>query len=217
MQQRKQLISQYISQHASVQGLLSKSFAGYNQDVYYYSQQLREYKETWNIPDKLEQKALQLLNKLPAFQDFMKNNSQLAGLFRIRGDYNSSQALAGLQTRDQVSQLIQNQVAAGGPGASAALQSNIQSARQKLEGYKDKLAQLGQGNGNMDMPDFKRNEEKIKTFWRRLEYGTNLQTAHNSYLFPTTTDFGFSVGYKLGHSNIMGLGASYKLGWGRGE
>jgi hypothetical protein len=30
-----------------------------------------------------------------------------------------------------------------------------------------------------------------------------------------TTDIGFSVGYKLNNSGILGVGASYKLGWGR--
>ncbi|WP_431213461.1 hypothetical protein ACQ86N_00555 [Puia sp. P3] len=57
----------------------------------------------WNNPDQLQQKALGILNKLPAFQQFMKNNSQLAGLFHLPGNYGSSSTagLAGLQTKDQ--------------------------------------------------------------------------------------------------------------------
>jgi len=27
---------------------------------------------------------------------------------------------------------------------------------------------------------------------------------------------GFSLGYRLGHSNVVGVGASYKVGWGNG-
>ena len=38
-------------------------------------------------PKKIEQKALSILNKLPAFQKFMKQNSQLASLFRIPDNY----------------------------------------------------------------------------------------------------------------------------------
>ncbi|MBS1662275.1 MAG: hypothetical protein JST68_14620 [Bacteroidetes bacterium] len=216
VQQRKQEIGQYISQHTNLQTLLGKQYAGFNQDLYYYSQQLREYKEMWSNPDKLEQKALQLLNQLPAFQEFMKNNSQLAGLFRLPGSYGTPAALTGLQTRDQVNQLIQNQVAAGGPGATAALQSNLESAKGQLDGYKDKLDKLGQGNGDIDMPNFKPNDQKTKTFWNRLEYGANFQTARNNYFFPTTTDFGGSIGYKLGHGNVIGVGGSYKVGWGNG-
>jgi hypothetical protein len=51
---------------------------------------------------------------------------------------------------------------------------------------------------------------------QRLELGTDVQTAKNNYYFPTTTDFGVSLGYKLGHDNILGVGASYKMGWGNG-
>jgi hypothetical protein len=216
MQQRKQQIGDYISQHASLQGVLGKQYAGMNQEVYYYSQQVRQYKEMWSNPDQLEQQALTLLNKLPAFQTFMKSNSQLGGLFNLPGNYAGSQAVSGLQTRDQVAQLVQGQVSAGGAGGADALQSNLQSAESQLDGYKDKLSKLGSGNGDMDMPDFKPNDQKTKTFLKRLEYGTNFQTAHNNYYFPTVTDLGLSVGYQLGNSNVAGVGASYKLGWGNG-
>ena len=64
------------------------------------------------------------------------------------------------------------------------------------------------------MPGFKPNMQKTKTFLQRLEYGTNLQTAKSGYYFPTTTDFGLSVGYKMNDKSILGLGASYKMGWG---
>src|SRR5262249_6706267 len=75
---------------------------------------------------------------------------------------------------------------------------------------------LGAGNGDVEMPDFKPNDQRSKTFLKRLEYGANFQTTRNNYMFPTVTDFGASVGYKLGHGNIVGVGASYKLGWGNG-
>ena len=213
IQQRKQLIGQYIAQHTNLQSLLGKTYAGMNQDVYYYTQQLRQYQEMWSNPDQLLQKALGLLNRLPTFQAFMKNNSLLGNLFSVPGNYGTAQGLSGLQTKDQVAQLVQGQVGAGGAGA---LQSNLQSAESQLDDYKSKLGQLGAGNGDMDMPNFKPNDQKTKTFWRRLEYGTNFQTTRNNYYFPMVTDFGLSLGYKLGHNNVIGVGASYKLGWGNG-
>jgi hypothetical protein len=232
LQQRKQIISQYITQHSNLQGLLGPSYAGMNKDVYYYSQQMRQYEEMWSSPDKLEQQALVLLNRFPAFQTFMKNNSMLGGLFHLPGNYGTPQAVAGLQSKDQVAALVKQQVgvtnvagaaqsAAGGGGGSGgagmdALQSNLQSAQSQLDTYKSKLSALGAGNGNMDMPDFKPNDQKTKTFWKRIQYGVNFQTSRNSYYFPTVTDFGLSLGYKLGHNNIIGIGASYKLGWGNG-
>jgi hypothetical protein len=236
MQQRKQMIADYIAQHSNLQGLLGSAAAGMNKDVFYYSQTLRQYQEMWSSPDKLEQETLTLLTRFPAFQTFMKSNSMLGGLFNVPSGYSTPQAVAGLQTKDQIAALIQQQTGvtnqAGAPGAAAgggagaadgsnsagtdALQSNLQSAQSQLDTYKSKLSQLGGGNGNMDMPNFNPNDQKTKTFWKRIEYGANFQTSRNNYYFPTVTDFGFSLGYKLGHNNIIGVGASYKLGWGNG-
>jgi uncharacterized membrane-anchored protein YhcB (DUF1043 family) len=216
IQQRKQQIGDYITRHASLAGTLGKQYQGMSQDLFYYSQTIRQYKELLNNPDALEQKALTLLNQLLDFQSFMKQNSQLANLFNLPANYGTPQGLLGLQTRDQVGSLIQGQVASGGTGGAAALQSNLQSAESQLDGYKDKLSQLGNGSGDIEMPNFKPNDQKTKTFWKRLEYGTNFQTTRNNYYFPTVTDLGLSVGYKLGNVSTIGIGISYKLGWGNG-
>lgn len=216
IQQRKQQIADYIRQHAAAGQLLGSGYEKLNRDVYYYSQTLRSYKEMLNDPNKLTRQALAVLNKLPAFQAFMKQNSQLAGLFNLPGNYGDPSALTGLQTKDQVATLIQQQVAAGGAGGQAALQANIQSAQSQLDGYKEKLNKLGAGSGDVNMPDFKPNSQRTKTFWRRLEYGANFQTTRNNSYFPTVSDFGLSVGYKLSGNSIIGVGASYKLGWGNG-
>ena len=73
---------------------------------------------------------------------------------------------------------------------------------------------MGAGSGNIDIPNFKLNSQKTKTFLKRLEYGVNLQTQQSSYFFPTTTDIGLAVGYKINDKNTIGVGASYKIGWG---
>lgn len=214
VQQRKQAIGQYITQHTNVQNLLGKSYAGINQNVYYYSQQINQYKQQLNDPDKLERQALAQLNKLPAFQNFMKNNSQLAGLFNAPGNSGPAQALAGLQTRDQITQQVIGQVTAAGQGGMDNIQNNVTSAQSQLDTYKNKLGQMGAGNTAADVPDFRPNDQKTRSFWRRLEYGANFQTTHAAYYFPVTTDLGLSLGYKLGHNNIIGVGGSYKIGWG---
>src|SRR6266542_5692819 len=96
---------------------LVKELKKYNKEVFYYSEQLKEYKSILNDPDKIEKKALALLSKTKIFQDFMKKNSMLSSLFRMPGDSNDPTyiaSLAGLQTRSQVNGLIQQQIAAGG-------------------------------------------------------------------------------------------------------
>ena len=216
LQQRKQQLASYISGHVNLQSMLAKPYAGINREVYYYSQQLRGYKELWTNPDELVQRALTFLNQRADFQSFMKTHSSLGSLFQVPGSYGSSQGLAGLQTKEAVASQVQGKVSPNGAAGMAALQSNLQTAQTALDDYKQKLGALGAGNGDADMPNFKPNDQHTKTFWGRLEYGFNFQTTRTSYYFPTVTDLGVSLGYKLGHSNVVGVGASYKLGWGNG-
>ncbi len=221
VQQRKQLINQYIAQHVNVQNILSKPFSAMNQETYYYGQRLQQYRDMLNSPDKLEKQALAKLSGLPAFQMFMKNNSQLSGLFKIPGSgggvtSSTAQPIPGLQTHSQVSQQVQGQVSASGDAGMGVLQSKLQSAQSQLNSYKNKLSQLGAGASSGDVPDFRPNDQKTKTLWHRLEYGANFQTTHTNYYYPIVTDLGLSLGYRLGHGRVIGVCASYKMGWGSG-
>ncbi|WP_127125095.1 hypothetical protein [Pseudoflavitalea rhizosphaerae] len=192
----------------------TKEFQRYQQQAYYYKQQVQEYKNLLEDPSRLQEQAIALLQKLPAFRQFLHEHSLLASLFRLPGNYASQVSLAGLQTRSSVQGILQDRISAGGPNAMASFQQNIQDAQGQLAQLKDKLNQLG-GGGELDMPDFKPNHQKTKTFLQRLEYGTNLQSQPSSNWFPTTTDLGLSVGYKLNDKSTIGVGASYKVGWGR--
>jgi hypothetical protein len=193
IQQRKQQIKSSLSKFSNLPKGIMNDFTGFSKEAYYYSAQLKEYKDMLNDPDKLIQKGLSLLNKLPAFTQFMKQNSELASLFRLPDNYGTPQSLAGLQTRSQVQQQIQTQLAGAGPNAQQYLQQNLQAAQSQLNQLKDKVNKLGgSGSGDMEMPDFKPNNQRTKSFWQRLEYGTNIQTAKNNF-FPTTTDLGMSV------------------------
>lgn len=193
---------------------LVKDLKQFNKQAYYYGEQINQYKAMLNDPAKLEQKAVELIKKLPAFQEFCKNNSELASLFRLPDNYASVESLAGLQTRESVQALVQNRIAAGGPNAMSTFQNNLQEAQNQLTQLKDKINQLGNA-GDAELPDFKPNNQKTKTFLQRLEYGTNLQSQRSNNFFPTTTDLGLSVGYKLNNAGIIGVGASYKIGWGK--
>ncbi|MFT3823035.1 MAG: hypothetical protein QM731_03910 [Chitinophagaceae bacterium] len=211
IRQRKQLLNEQLSKFG-----LTKQLTQYNQQAYYYAAQLQEYKNVLNDPDKLQQKAIGLLQKLAAYQSFFKEHSELAGLFSVPSNYGDAGSLAGLQTRSDIQQLIQQRVATGGPNAQQYIQSNMQQAQAQLSTMKDKLNKLG-GNPDMDMPEqFRPNNQKQRSFWKRLEYGTNLQTQKSTYMFPTTSDMGLSVGYKLNDKSVIGIGGSYKLGWGNG-
>ena len=218
IQERRQQIGQYLAQHSNLQSLAGGYIKGLNQDAYYYSQQVMEYRNMLNDPGSLERKALAMVSRMPAYQIFMQRNSQLSGLFKLPGSGDATaQALPGLQTHGQIAQQVQSQISAGGGGSQglSTLQNKVQSAQSQLDSYKAKLGQLGAGSTLADAPDFRPNDQKTKTLWHRLEYGVNFQATHSNFYYPTMTDLGVSLGYRLGHSNVVGIGASYKMGWGR--
>ncbi len=216
LKQRRQYLKEQLSQLGFI-----KDLKKLNKQAYYYSAQVNEYKSLLKDHKKAEQKALELLGKTKLFKDFMRTNSMLASLFRLPGDPNDPipvASLVGLQTRAQVNGLIQQQIAAGGPNAQQQMQQNIQAAQSQLNQLKEKLLKVPSTGGDLgeaDIPDFKPNTEKTKSFFQRLELGTNIQSQKANGFFPTTSDIGLSLGYKLNNRSIIGIGGSYKLGWGQ--
>ena len=215
--QHKQALQQALSQYTHLPPGLQNAYQGYSQQAYYYGAQLKAYTAQFEDPDQLTKKALSVLNQTPNFQSFMKSHSDLSGLFSLPGGaaMNAPQALAGLQTRSGVQQQLQGKVTAAGPDGQAMVQQNIQSAKAKLKAWQDKIARAGGGNSAMEVPDFRPNTQKTKTLWRRLQYGLNFQSLPSTYVFPATSDIGASLGYKLNDRIIIGVGISYKLGWGK--
>jgi hypothetical protein len=219
LKERRQYLKEQLKQLGFGSHRYAKQFKQLNKQVYYYSQQVSEYKELIKDHKKAERKALELLSKTKLFKDFMRNNSQLAALFRLPGDPNDPVAqsnLAGLQTRAQVSGLIQQQLSSGGPGAQAQFQQNLQNAQSQLNQLKNRIDKHGGSSSEDILPEgFKPNNQKTKSFLKRLEYGTNLQSQKPNGYFPVTSDIGLSLGYKLNDKSLLGIGASYKIGWGQ--
>ena len=108
IRERRDVLQQELEQLGLV-----KRLKHFNKEVYYYSEQINEYKETINDPGKIGKKAIELLSKTKVFRDFMRRNSMLASLFRLPCDQDDPAyiaSLAGLQTRVQVNNLIQQQI-----------------------------------------------------------------------------------------------------------
>lgn len=214
IQERREQLKLTLGTYSKLPKSLTNELNGFNQQLNYYSLQIREYRQLLNDPDKLTLRALALLHKLPAFASFLKEHSELSGLFSVPTAYSGVQGVNGLQTIDQVRQLVLNQVGSG-PGSMTVVQQNIQVAQSKLGQLKDKINQLGGGTGDIDMPNKRYNNEKVKSFWKRLEYGSNLQSSRSNYYFPISTDIGLSVGYKFSVKTVLGVGMSYRIGWGK--
>jgi hypothetical protein len=210
--QQKQSIQQQITQFG-----LGKQVKSYAKEVYYYQQQIKEYKATLNDPDKLTRKALELANKSSAFQDFMRQNSQLAQLFQIPGVGGdvSGTAIQGLQTRALIQQQISQSIQGTNINPQQYIEQQVGAAGEQLNALKDKANDIGGGSDELEIPDFKPNNQKTKTFLKRIEWGFNVQSQRSNSFLPTTTDFGLQAGYKLSDKSTIGIGLAYKLGWGK--
>jgi hypothetical protein len=188
-----------------------------NKEAYYYTETLKNYKEIFNDPTKVEQKALELLGQIPAVKEFVQQNSMLASLFGNPSSYGGAgggPSLAGLQTRASVNSLIQGRIAAAGPNAAAQISANMQAAQAELTKLKDKIIKAGGGSSDGELPDFKPNEQKSKTFKQRIEIGSNMQFGKPNRYTGSQADVGLSVGYKLNNKSIVGVGFSYKMDYG---
>jgi hypothetical protein len=96
VQQRKEQIKRYLSNYTKVPNGLMKAYSGYYKQAFYYSEQLKAYKEELNDPKKVARTAFMALSKIPAFQDFMKRNSLLFSAFNLSGTYNPTTTALGL-------------------------------------------------------------------------------------------------------------------------
>lgn len=218
---RKQILQRQQELKAKLQNTgLAKEFQKFKKEVYYYQAQVREYQDALKDPKKLGAKMLEVANKVPAFQDFFRRNSELARLFPLPGggDPTSSTAsFTGLQTRADVQNMLQQRLGTGAE-AQQYVQQQMQDAQAQVQSLKNKLQQYKQGsygNGDGEMPDFKVNDQKTKSFLQRIEWGSNMQTTKGNMYFPVTSDIGLSAGYKLNDKSIIGIGASYKVGFGQ--
>ena len=212
--ERKQQIQQLLSKYTQLPGSLKRQFDKMRKTAYYYKAQVNEYKGMLKDPKKIEETAIKVLNKIPAFQKFMKQNSQIASLFGLPQGYGTPASLAGLQTRASVENLIQQRIASGGPNAMAQVRQNLSDAQGELSKLKDKLNKLGGGSGDLDMPDFKPNTQKTKAFLDRLEYGANVQFSKNNQWVPSAANMGLTLGYKINDKSSAGVGVSYSVGLG---
>jgi hypothetical protein len=205
LERRQQLMNQLTNSG------LGKQLQAYQQQVQYYQQQLRQAKELLEQPDKLARQLLGYATRLPLFRSFMEKHSAFAAIFPQPDPMVSITSPGSMQTRAALQTQMGSTLGTTNP--QAALQQGMGQAEEQLNALKDKLSSGGFGDAG-ELPTTKTNEEKTRSLWNRLEWGGNLQSARSTNFFPTTSDLGLSLGYKLNSKSIVGIGASYKLGWG---
>jgi hypothetical protein len=218
--ERENALKSLLSEYTHLPAGIARQIGKYSQEVYYYKEQLAAWKETLNDPEKIETASLKLLSRLPAFKQFMQQNSELAQLFGQPSGTATSQSLAGLQTRSSIQQLMQQQFGQAGINPQQLIQQKLTTAQAELSKLKENIAGLKSGEkGSGEMPDFKPNSQKTKPFFKRLEYGWNLQAAVANMMTGGSwgiNDLGATIGYKFNDRFVAGIGLAYKFGLGSG-
>ena len=209
MRERKQYLKEQLSKFGLV-----KELKKLNKEAYYYSQLIKDYKEVFSDPKKAERLVLAALNKIPAFKNFMQKNSMLASLFGTPSNSPSGISMTGLQTRVSVQQTISRSVIGAGPNPARYISQQLQNANSQLSSLKNRIAFIDLSGNAEPMPDFKPNTQKTKSVLKRIELSANVQFGKTNQLLPASGDFAFSVGYKLNDKGVIGVGSSYKLGFG---
>ncbi|WP_126248146.1 hypothetical protein [Chitinophaga rhizosphaerae] len=216
---RSNLLQQALSERvrtlrSSVGNLgLPDNFKSITRQILAYKNTLAEYRALANEPDKLLAKLLQSAASSRLFGDLFRRYSMLAAILPPSPDIAILPLQAGtMQVRSAV-------LSSMGPNAaSASFAQSLQgqsAATNVLQQIKDKLAALKQDR-NLDEPaDKEPADRKRRTGIKKLELGTNFQTAKSSQYFPTTSDIGLSLGYRMNERSTFGIGASYKMGWGK--
>lgn len=218
MKSRKDLLRQQLKDAG-----VTKQLDALSKETYYYKQQLNEFKALLKDKDKAKQKLLAFAKENSSFKEFMKKNVFLGKLFGEMGANNGGSNMSvGLQTRNQIMNQLNAQYGANNPlvngniGQGNFLEEQLKKAKKDFNKIKDKVKGEGTELSDADMPNFKPNTQKGKSFLKRLEFGMNVQSAKQNNILPTTTDIAITAGYKLNDKSVIGIGAAYKLGWGNG-
>ncbi len=199
----------------------NRYLAKINKEVYYYAETLKNYREIFSDPGKLEETAAILLKKIPAFNEFLEKNSGLSSLLGSSfGGLNSSgtgggttnYAALGYQSNASIVQALQQRNLSG-PSIQQLTQTNASALNSPLQELKNQFPGL---NNTAEMPDFKPNEMRSKTFRQRLQFGTSFQFGKATNFLPGTADIGVQIAYKLNTKSSVGFGTGYKLGLGSG-
>lgn len=109
---------------------------------------------------------------------------------------------------------MHEKIASGGASARALVQQNISAAYAEMDKIKENMHRLGSGDGDFDMPDFKPNDQKTKSFFKRLEYGFDIDFDRKNALLPATAKASATIGYKMHDHFVAGAGMGYRVGWG---
>jgi hypothetical protein len=207
-----------------INGLL-EPFKQYQQQLHTYKQQVQAWKDTWQQPGRAEHLALQTLNKVPGFQDFIKQNALLGALVGDGSNSAPVAPVAGIQSRQGVMQELIDRFGTGDANAQTMMPQRVQEQvenamgqlqdwNQQVAGITAKLENGAKGNMALSPAEHEQADLKALPFSKRLQLKYNLQTGGGLRQFPAINDVGWQVGYLLAPRMETGIGGAYKFALG---
>jgi hypothetical protein len=213
--ERERYLLQMIGRSPARSGLQK-----FRRELEVFQKKFSGYKQRLEDPGRIESGLMEIFAEHPAYRQFYINNSRLSSLFAIPGNIQDHNSQINIHFSKRIQTRISLMQTAGARIAGLdSLNKELLSPGGKLSAVKNKLRsyKTGQEDAKLDGNErLKTNSQTGKTFFQRIELGTNIQSQRARHLFPVSSDIAISAGYKINDNTIAGIGISNRLGYGRG-
>lgn len=201
-------------------------------NVFYAQEKMKAFKKLADDPDETEEEILENLQGIEGFDSYLKQGQGQA--FGGLGNEATAEDLQklGYQTKSQVNALLQQKL---GNNLSAVQQQmaqqvqdyseklssitgKVNEAKQSLNEAKQTLNEARQAKdklGRIEKPTFKKNPERGKPFYQRLETAYNFGTTRSTTDRPAMLELSVSVAFKHSPRLSYGIGLSLSSGLGQ--
>ncbi|WP_162903366.1 hypothetical protein [Taibaiella koreensis] len=233
-QQLDELIRQRTSSLQQLaQGQNIGGLAQLQKNVYYAQEKMKSWKALADDPDEAEEKAMEYLQGTEGFSDYLNTGDKAFGGLGNNATAADLQRM-GFQTKDQVNSMLQEKLGSSLGAVQQQMGQQLQDYTGKLDGIKGKLGEVKSSVDearqglqearqakdklkHIEKPAFKKNPERGKPFWQRLETQYNFQTsrAGTDGLRPAMLELGVAVAFKHTPRLSYGLGLGLSTGLGQ--
>ncbi len=201
--------------------------------VYYAQEKMKAWKQLADDPDEAEEKAMEYLQGTEGFDQYLRTDNNAFGGLDNNATAEDLQRM-GYQTKRQVNNMLQQKLGNNLGAVQQQMAAQVQDYSDKLNGItgtvketkagikkaKQTLNEAKQAKDKLkhiEKPAFKKNPERGKPFWQRLEPAYNFQTtrATPDGLRPAMLELGASVAFKYSTRLSYGIGIALSAGLGQ--
>lgn len=201
--------------------------------VYYAGEKMKAFRNMADDPDETEEAALEYLQGTQGFAEAFSGNSKAFGGLGNNATAEDLQRM-GYQTKSQVNAMLQQKLGNNLGQVQQQMSAQVQQYQEQLNGLTGKIGEakrnVEEGKrilqeakqakdqlSHMQKPAFRKNPERGKPFWQRLEPQYNFQTSRASPdgLRPAMLELGASLAFK--HTPRLSYGLGFGLSAGLGK